>query len=91
MAMTAHNNMAKSLDEVFEIQSEVAEFLKPHLPEVKITLDEEAGAFLPTNQSTGPSDSEKEIWRAKQSVKNLLRLHGVIQGLKDFCKAIFGK
>jgi Zn-dependent oligopeptidase len=89
MAMAAHHNMATS-EEVLEMQDRVSQFLKPHLPEVKVTLDDDTGAFLPSGKAKGPTESEKELWMAKQSVKKLLNLDGVLQGLTDFCDSIFG-
>lgn len=89
MAMAAHQNMTTP-EEILKFQDQVSEILKPHLPEVKVTLDEEAGAFLPTNKPKVPSESEKELWMAKQSVKKLLHLHGVLEGITDFCDSIFG-
>ena len=91
MAMTAHNNLALSQEEVLDLHDKVSEFLKPHLPDVELILDQDAGAFLPSSKSSGPTESEKELWRAKQSLKNLLFLDGALQGLCDFCESIFGK
>lgn len=90
MAMAAHNNMATSKEEILKVQNSVAQFLKPYLPEVEFTLDQDAGAFLPNSKSNGPTESEKEVWRAKQSIKKLIFLDGALQGLSDFCDSIFG-
>lgn len=91
MEATYNHHMATIPDELFKIHHQVTEFLKPHLPKPKLTLDEEAGAFLGTRSNReGPTEDKKELWRAKQSVKNLLYLHGVLDGISEFCEAMFG-
>ena len=84
--------VANSADELLEVHKQVADFLLPHLPPTKLSLDDEAGAFLGSKQeqTDSPSEEQKELWKAKHSAKSLLYLHGVLQGLSDFVEAMFG-
>lgn len=90
MMMHTRNNMASSVEELLEKNESLAEILRSHLPKEAITLDEEAGAFLPSTKPKLPSDAEKELWIAKQSFTKLVYLDGVIQAIADFCDSIFG-
>jgi len=90
MMMHARNTMASSVEEVLEQNESLADILKPHVPKTSVTLDEEAGAFLPSSKPKSPTDSEKELWMAKQSFKKLVYLDGAIQALVDFCDSILG-
>ncbi len=78
---------------------EILSFLQPHLPQrTKLNLAG-AGAFLENHKPAGakarPSDPAGEeelraVWEANKRMKDCLRLHGVMQGVKDFCDAILG-
>lgn len=90
MMMHGRNTMASSVEEVLEQNASLAQILRAHVPKASVTLDEEAGASLPSNKSKPPTDSEKEIWMAKQSFKKLVYLDGVIEAIVDFCDSILG-
>jgi Zn-dependent oligopeptidase len=88
MIMEAQNHMA-SVPEVLDMCAQVADILKPHLPSADASLDAETGAFLATKEK-GPTEEDKTLWKAKYHVKKVLYMHGVLQGIVDFCDAMFG-
>ncbi|CAJ1960041.1 unnamed protein product [Cylindrotheca closterium] len=90
MMMHERNAMSSSVEEVLNQNESLANILRPYVPKASVTLDEEAGAFLPSSKPKAPTDSEKELWIAKQSFKKLVYLDGTIQAIVDFCDSILG-
>jgi hypothetical protein len=78
---------------------EIGDYLQPFLPhQVKLNLDI-VGSFLgdeskkpagAKSTTGGPTEQQIRLYEARHKLKQNLRLHGVIQGLCDFCEAIFG-
>ena len=87
--MDADSHMA-SLDQMDTMHKEVAAFLESRiLKKVKVDAHVSAGAFLP-QQAKGPTDEEKALWEGRRSVKKLLLLNGVIQGIMDLAGGLLG-
>jgi hypothetical protein len=47
-------------------------------------------ATLFAKQRKGPTEEDKTLWKAKHHVMKVLYMHGVLQGIVDFCDAMFG-
>ncbi|KAG7373252.1 peptidase M3 family protein [Nitzschia inconspicua] len=77
------------------ICDDVSNFLQPFLPRhTKLNL-EGAGAFLddsnrPGNVAASTPEEQLAVLKAKYDFKQCMRLHGVLQGIVDFCDAILG-
>ena len=92
----ARRQYGHSYDRDEQLFAEIGEFLLPYLPQhTKLNLDG-AGAFLgDENKIAGakkgrPSEEQKALWNAKRDFEQCMRLHGVFQGIVDFCDAILG-
>jgi Zn-dependent oligopeptidase len=74
---------------------DISSFLQPFLPRhTKLNL-EGAGAFLddsnrPGNVAASTPEVQMAVLKAKYEFKQCMRLHGVLQGMIDFCDAILG-
>jgi hypothetical protein len=44
--------------------------------------------FLPTKEN-GLTKEDKTLWKAKHHVMKVLYMHSVLQGIVDFCDAMF--
>jgi Zn-dependent oligopeptidase len=97
LASKQHNHMMPlSAEEWSALQSDIAKTLQPYLPQhTRLNLDG-AGAFLTNDKHTFNAlptkvgEAHLQVLKAKYECKQCLRLHGIMQGLMDFCDAIFG-
>ena len=76
-------------NDVGKVCKEVSSFLKGYLPKVEVTLNQDVGGFLATKEETR-SEEEKEVLKSRFFFRKSMRLHGVLQGIADFCESIFG-
>eukprot|EP00532_Pseudo-nitzschia_australis_P020503 CAMPEP_0168305148 /NCGR_PEP_ID=MMETSP0142_2-20121227/49393_1 /TAXON_ID=44445 /ORGANISM="Pseudo-nitzschia australis, Strain 10249 10 AB" /LENGTH=797 /DNA_ID=CAMNT_0008256575 /DNA_START=212 /DNA_END=2605 /DNA_ORIENTATION=+ len=99
LARLQHHHMVVSpRDELTErLFPEIASFLQPFLPtQTKLDL-EGVGAFLESksevaNKFLGQSGAEaqKASMKARFDFKQRMQLHGVMEGLTDFCDTVLG-
>jgi Zn-dependent oligopeptidase len=98
------DNLSHSLtaSEIRQFHQDVYDLVQPTMAPHVAQLDEDIfeGAFLGTKNPAlqkqqqqpngGSSNQDKALWQARQSVKRLLTLDGVLRGLFDLTQALLG-
>jgi Zn-dependent oligopeptidase len=89
VALEMDSHMA-SLAQIETMHQQVTAFLEPRITQkVKTAAVVSAGAFLP-QQDKEATPEEKALWEGRRSVKKVLLLNGVIQGLMDLAGGLLG-
>jgi Zn-dependent oligopeptidase len=89
-ALEMEDSHMANLADIDTMHEQVTTLLQTRISKkVKLDAQVSAGAFLP-QQPQGPTDEQKALWEGRRSVKKLLLLNGVIQGIMDLAGGLLG-